>query len=480
MNRFRVLAAAAAIITVLSGCGSDKSSTRCGLITGSAGTSGSPEISELYNGIEAYAAETSAEAKVYTASEDSEAGLKAQFDAAAEDKAAYVVCSGSAMEQAVFEAQNAHHNQNFLFFDGRPRKAADLEETIRSNTECIEFNKGDMGFLAGYAAVADGYRNIFYLSGKRTEEREACCDRFLQGAGYAMKEQGLADGSVTVSVEYAGSDALTPLRMTDSMTQYQGGAELIVTDTVSIVTAAIEAAKLADKGVATIGFDAVSLSSNVIYSAVGDRTDVVNYLLKSFAASGSNFQGGQVVTCGAKERAVHLVADYSRMHGFSQASEETILGSMAEGEAAAVLAGTASDDGTAVSLPAVTVREVMPVTPNAESGLASAASGSTSSDETGEAGSGDDAANGDGADASAETASQSAGSGETDGGDGGEETGDNGGDGGEETGDNGGDGGEDTGEDGGNDGGEDNYDDGGEDTGEDNYDDGGEDTGEDE
>ena len=375
-RRLRLLAVTALCAAALGGCGSDPNAIHVGLVTAPEGPSGSAETSDIASGIESYAADTSFNTRVYTASSDSEESYKIQFDAAEADKTAYVVSAGTQMEEAVYQAQNAHKKQKFLFFDGQPRASQDVESTIRENTECVEISKADMGFLAGYTAVTDGYRNLLYFTGEQTPDKKEAFDGFVRGVEYAMEEHGLPEGNVSVSLEVAGSDALTPLRMTDAKKQYEAGVDLILTDTPGIAEAVSQAASLSGSYLATIGFDAVGSLSRVLFSTVPDRADLVEYLLKSFDSSSGNFKGGEVVSCGGKERAVNLKADYSQFRSFTEAACQNILDAMAEGIASggAADSGEGTESGESAAVPSsISVKEVTPVPADANAGLGSAA-----------------------------------------------------------------------------------------------------------
>ena len=386
MTRRLLLLLAAACAVSLAGCGSGTSapsaegtgaSVRYGLVTGTEGTSGSAENSALSGGIESYAAENASSAGIYTASADTVEALEEQFNNAAADGAVYIVCRGEKMEVPVYEAQNRHHDRQFLLFDGEPRQSGDMEATIRSNTESVRFNKAQMGFLAGYAAVRDGYRNLLFMASENAGDTELYYRGFLSGVDYAVSEQGLVTGSVSVSAEFALTDALTPLRMTDAVTQYDLGTELILTDAVGIARAVEHAAENRGKAVATIGFDDTETSASVVYSVVPDYEGTVRYLLDSFEHS-KGFEGGRSLLCGAKEQAIGFSADDSRLRAFSVDGSAGILEALADGTAGSGLPGQDEDgeqEETAVTEDySFVVNEVQPVTPDPEAGMTEAVS----------------------------------------------------------------------------------------------------------
>ena len=364
-----VLSAVTLSAVLLGGCGSNAGGIPAGLVVGEAGAEESYKVSGLTAGIESFGQENSLETRIYTASSNTLEGYKVQFDAAAQDNAAYVVCEGEEMEIPVFEAQNEHHGQKFLFFEGMPRQSEDVEAVIRSNTMCLHFSRADIGFLAGYVAVCDGYRNLFYMSGKKDEEKTEYYQGFLSGVAYAIQEHSLTPEMVSVSVEYADSDQLTPLRMTEAMAQYDAGVDLILTDTPGISPAIEQAAKARDKHAATIGFNRVDQSDVVVFSSMADWKNAVQALLTSVTKD-KGFAGGQTAELGGAQRAVTIRADYSRLQSFTEAALENIIEAMEEGSAAAVTEKSETNaDGTSSYAPPIQVTEVSPMSPDGEAGL---------------------------------------------------------------------------------------------------------------
>ena len=93
-RRLQLMAVAALSCVVLGGCGSNPNTIRAGYVTGPDGTDGSAEAEAITSGIESYAAESSVQTRVYTASADTEEAYAVQFDGAAEDGTSYVIASG--------------------------------------------------------------------------------------------------------------------------------------------------------------------------------------------------------------------------------------------------------------------------------------------------------------------------------------------------------------------------------------------------
>lgn len=367
-RRFGPLAAVlAAAMIMLTACGegSDPNAVHYGLVTDSDGVTNGA-VSGLSAGMELAAQARSYRTQIYPASDHSEDAVAAAFKAAADDGVQYVLCHGTEMEVPAANAQNAYKKSRFLLFDGVPQNAAGKTAEIRNNMMCITFNRESMGFLVGYGAVRGGMRKLAFLTGvQEDQDTELYLTGFLNGVGYAAQILGMDPSSVTVILEYAGDEELSPLRMTDARDLMDEGAEILVTDIEAFMPALAKAASSEGKPLASVGFDpadgTTALSSAANYQGVAEA------LLNSFEEDGKSFAGGSVLEAGAAENAVNLRVDYSAITTFTETDLSNVLDTLAqletnaEGETAGL-----SEAGSKVTL---TGHE--PVTPNASAGLSS-------------------------------------------------------------------------------------------------------------
>lgn len=376
-----IFCALALCAAALAGCGSGSGAAGFGIVTAGDASAASAPLAELSAGMENYVAETGLTSGTYAAAEYSEEAIAEQFKAASEAGVRYVICCGEEMEIPVYAAQNEYHGMRFLLFDGEPRKSADTEAQIRKNTECITFNKGELGFLAGYTAIREGYRNVSWISGVNEGESAEYYTGFLRGVGYAINELMINSADVTVNAEFAGSDALTPRRTADALNLYGEGTELVLTDRPEIARAVSLAAAQAGRYIATVGFDGSAYLDRVQYAAVGSYSDAVQKILDA-CIKDNGFQGGSTVACGAAENGIRIAADFA---GFSSVSEDTVrtlLSAMAAGsygtetgtdtESGESEGGESADSGTGLES-VVNVREVAPSEPGDTDGSAFAA-----------------------------------------------------------------------------------------------------------
>ena len=373
------LSAALLSALLLTGCGDDPNAIHYAILTGPAGITGTA-LTELSKGIDQTATERTWRTQNYQSNSDDAGDFKAIFDKAAEDKVQYVVCQGTEMETPVYAAQEAHHGSRYILFDGAPRPQAGAEAEIRKNTMCVAYDASQMGFVAGYAAVKDGMRNVTFMTGSADSASVAALTGFVNGVGYAAAELGVGTDTITLNREYAGSRDLTPMRMADALKLYGAGTQLIVTDVENIATAVEQAASDAGAKVATVGFDAASDSDAVLFSVIPDHAGSVEWLQKQITDN-RGWKGGSTVTCGAKQNGIEMASSYKGFSSYTASDTDSILKALADGKAVAYqsdtdsktesgsAAASASMRGLTAQGAAVTITDTQPAAGNPQSGI---------------------------------------------------------------------------------------------------------------
>jgi basic membrane protein A len=310
-----------------------------------------------WDGIKQYCDETGKAGLYYRATEESKDGYLNAIQMAVDNGAQIVVCPGYLYESAVFFAQDIYPKVQFLLLDGVPQNGEYTEYKTANNTYSIVFAEEQAGFLAGYAAVLDGYRHLGFMGGMAVPAVVKFGYGYLQGANYAAKEMGLAAGEVQVNYGYTGNFAPTPENQTKAASWYQSGTEVIFSCGGLIMNSVTAAAEVAGIGAAVIGVDVDQKgeSETVITSAMKNLTVAVYNGLK-MAYSG-NFPGGVNARLGAAEDCVGLPDDYSRFHKFTREQYNGIYAKLKAddgGLASAMM--TNSLNGENVTLQQITAR----------------------------------------------------------------------------------------------------------------------------
>ena len=138
----------------------------------------------LWKGIQTFAGTYGYTAENHTAADTSVEAAEAALREAAESGAALVVCRGETMAQALFNIQNNYPGVHYLLFDGEPHNSSYTNYTTESNVHCVLFQEEQAGFLAGYAAVTDGYTQLGFIGAEEIPGVVRYVTGFLQGAEY--------------------------------------------------------------------------------------------------------------------------------------------------------------------------------------------------------------------------------------------------------------------------------------------------------
>ena len=285
-----------------------------------------------YEGIQKYAEGRDVVYKVYPPESMSEEDYLKAIDEAARDGVELCVTPGFNFETTIFNAQRMHPGVHFVLIDGVPnngRTDEAREEKIAENTYSILFAEEQAGFLAGYAIVKDGFRNLGFLGGREFPAVVGYGYGFVQGAEYAAKELGLNPGEVTVKYEYAGTYEPSPEVQAKAASWYNDGIEVIFACGGGMGISVIQASKvLANKWVIGVDTDQSGDSETVITSAMKMIANSVNRAIE--AHFDNSFPGGQKQYLGADKDGVGLAMDTSRFKSFSKAGYEKIYNMIAE------------------------------------------------------------------------------------------------------------------------------------------------------
>lgn len=122
-----------------------------------------------WNGIKQFGEETGATYTYMTPSEESKEAYLSLMDQAVKVGGKVLVCPGYLFEDAIYEAQDKYPDVKFVLIDGRPHSSDYSDFRTGSNVYSILFAEGEVGFMAGYASVMEGYRKL--ASGKPRRPR---------------------------------------------------------------------------------------------------------------------------------------------------------------------------------------------------------------------------------------------------------------------------------------------------------------------
>ncbi len=255
----------------------------------------------------------------------SDIGYLSAIQLAIEEAGADVIVSpGHLFEVAVYEAQKLYPDVKFLLLDGTPHTADDEVYETKSNTASILYAEEESGYLAGYAAVKDGYTKLGFMGGMAVPPVQAFGYGYLQGVEDAANE---LDTDISVVYHYTGNFEENDTNKATAKAMYAGGTEIIFACGSAMGKSVMSAA--AESGTKVIGVDVDQRydSETVITSATKGLSASVETVLQSIIDGTFDTYGGKSTYFDAKVDGVGLpltVLDGSSDDAFDRFNRFTV------------------------------------------------------------------------------------------------------------------------------------------------------------
>ena len=281
-----------------------------------------------WDAIKAYAEANGKTYNYYQPSAQSTEIYMERIDQAIADGAKVIVTPGYLFEEPIFIAQDKYPDVNFVLIDGNPHNADYSEYRTEKNAVGIVFAEEQSGFLAGYAAVKEGYTKLGFMGGMAVPAVVRFGYGFVQGADYAAKELGLTD--VSVNYNYTGGFAATPEAQAMASSWYNDGVQVIFGCGGAVGNSVMAAAEAAGGKVIGVDVDQSPESETVITSAMKGLGAAVEQALTAYYAG--TFPGGEAWVLGADKGGVQLPMATSRFARFTQADYDAIYEKLAKAE----------------------------------------------------------------------------------------------------------------------------------------------------
>ena len=300
-----------------------------------------------FDGVKLYAAANGLSYKYYQPANGSEATDDDRYDAmkaAVEGGADVVVCAGYLQEAALRKAAIEYPDTPFVFIDGYPIQeqateydaagnALPNDSPVLTNVAGVAFQEQQAGYLAGYAAVKDGFTKLGF-SGGGGGTNPACCRfgyGYVQGANAAALEKG-----ITVDMNYSWQYGSNFSASTDLQTMINGwyvnGTEIVFACGGSMFQS-IVAASANDGYVIGVDVDQSGESEYVVTSAMKGLADAVQWAVAKVYDGTFDTIGGQQTSLGVADNAVQLPtgADSWRFETFTVEEYESLYQQMVDG-----------------------------------------------------------------------------------------------------------------------------------------------------
>ena len=286
-----------------------------------------------FDGVKLYAANNGLSYKYYQPANGDQATDDDRYDAmkaAADNGAKIIVCAGFMQGNALAKAAAEFTDVSFVFVDGWAM--TDADGNALTNTLGIAFQEEQCGYLAGYAAVKEGYTKLGFTGGGGGTN-PACCRYgygFVQGASAAAAELGVKV-EMNYSWLYGGSFSASPELQTMVNGWYENGTEVVFACGGSMFASVAAAASANDGAVVGVDVDQSSESDTVITSARKGLAASVQWACAKVYDGSFAEMGGTCATLGAKDNAVGLPTATWSLTQWTVDEYNAMLAAMADG-----------------------------------------------------------------------------------------------------------------------------------------------------
>ena len=281
-----------------------------------------------WEGVVKYAIDNDKTFKYFQPTEKSDAAYINSINLAIEGGAKIIVTPGFLFEGPIHTVQDQFPDVHFILIDGYPH-AGDFVPDISDNVIGILYAEEESGYLAGYAAVHEGYRDLGFMGGMAVPAVVRFGYGFLQGADDAAAELNLAAGDINVKYTYVGNFDATPENESMAASWFQEGTEVIFACGGSVGTSVMKAAEKADTKVIGVDVDQYAESDTVITSAMKNLEKSVNDAIASIYDD--SWEGGRAVTLDATEGYTMISMENARFENFSQSDYDAVYQKLVDG-----------------------------------------------------------------------------------------------------------------------------------------------------
>lgn len=276
-----------------------------------------------YEGVEAYAKANNKTYNYYQPANGANAtdnDRVAAMRQAITNGAKVIVAPGFLQAAAMTTVAMESPDVKFVFVDGWALD--DGKGNMLQNVTAIVYKEQESGYLAGYAAVKDGYTKLGGTFGGGGSN--PACNRFaygyVQGAKDAAEEMGV-DVEIKISFMYGSAFSASQELATQMGSWYNAGTQVVFSCGGSMVQSVIQAAnETADGKVIGVDTDQSGLSDRVITSAMkGLSVSVQKVLGEYYGGEWDAKLAGQASNLGAADDATGLPMKTSKFNSFTEA-----------------------------------------------------------------------------------------------------------------------------------------------------------------
>ena len=352
MKKVLVALFVAVVALGLAACG-EKKTYEIGLVT-DVGTINDKSFNQgAWEGVVKYAEEFDISYKYYQPDSKTTEDYVKSIEIAVKNGAKVIVTPGYLFENAIWLVQDQFPFVKFILLDGSPNNVTDwgnattppttienkpMNFDIAANVYSVFYAEEESGFLAGYAAVKDGFTKLGFMGGMAVPAVVRFGIGFVQGANYAAQEMNLADNAIEIKYEYLNSFLPDNAHQTKAASWYSSGTEVIFVAAGGAGNSVMKAAEQSGAGKFVIGVDVdqAAESEKVITSAMKELSNSVydvlteiynNRVLTETVGQVTTIvqSNGRSITLDASVAGVGLPQNFSRFRTFNQAAYNAIF-----------------------------------------------------------------------------------------------------------------------------------------------------------
>lgn len=303
------------------------------LITGPEGVEAGADAA-LWQGISAFAYNFGYVPKNAAAASESAEDLQAALAQAADSGSKVVVCRGDAMAQIVYALQDQYPDTYFMVVDAEAHSADYSDYTVKDTVRCVLFSETQAGYLAGYAAVSEGYQALGFVGAEEMPDTVRYCTGFMQGAEKAAEQQG---NQITLRVWYTGTKEYNDAVADRMAYWYNDGVQVIFAADEASLQAVLAGAAQTENDAKAIAarWDHSAQDEAILFSTLHCYNTMIQQELYAFFAAGGQWQQaadtGHTETVGLTENMVALSADTWRLSKFTPKNYNTLYEELRSG-----------------------------------------------------------------------------------------------------------------------------------------------------
>lgn len=309
-----MLCVGAASLALFGGCGKKQADTAdLVLVTDGSAVESEAMYQSAWDGLVRYGEENSLKYEACIPEGHTTEKYENTIKQAVQNGASVVICAGDTMSQAVYNAQRDWKDVRFLLLEAVPESESG-KSRIRGNTECLEIDTSQAGYLAGYTAVQAGYTHLGYIGQKNEENGKLYGTGYALGAEAAAADMGLGENSVTLEYTYRKSGSVSPSYLEKMKSWYREGGQILFSDGASYQNVLGAAASAA--GGVLISNGGVEEYANAVLKVRLDYGTAVYNALKEMKQK--DFEGGKIITRGVKDQEISLEWNQDAVPSFTE------------------------------------------------------------------------------------------------------------------------------------------------------------------